>query len=276
MRVKNRILSHFINESDFVIRFFYCRFGFMKKAMFWHLYSSDFRQLDHTFETMKTVFEKNRVRIKDKIILELGPGNSKIIAYNFINNGAKEVILLDKYPRFQMSERQRLFQKDELEFILRKFDVSDNLIHQDNIRFISGDLCESNLTNVDIIVSNNVLEHIKNIDEVIGCMSKMVVKGGYMYHNIDFRDHFNFDSPFLFYKYEEDIWNNYLTKEGISYTNRLRYDDYMNLFEKYSFEVISEDIVRQDLDSARLSSRFVNKRKSDLEICKLKLLLRKL
>jgi SAM-dependent methyltransferase len=280
MRINNKVASHFMNEMDFAIRFFYCRLGFLKKLMFWHLYSSDFEKRDRSFEEMKMVFERHNVRISDKTILELGPGNSRIIGYNFLNHAAKEVILLDKYPRIQDSKKQRKFQDDELKFIARKYnygepDVSENSINPDNIRFLSGDLCELDLADVDIIFSNSVFEHVRNVDEVIGCMSKILVKGGYMYHNIDLRDHFNFNSPFLFYKYDQDAWNRYLTKEGTSFTNRLRYNDYMDLFEKHSFEVVSKDITRQELGSVKLSSQFADRNKEDLEVCTLCVLLRK-
>ena len=97
-----------------------------------------------------------------------------------------------------------------------------------------------------------------------------------MYHHIDLRDHFNFNSPFLFYKYEKGTWDKYLTKEGTSYTNRLRYDDYLHLFNKYSFKIVSEEIVRQDLGPGKLSSDFTNKRMEDLEVCTLSILLRKM
>ncbi len=281
MRVKNRILSHIVDGLDFVIRLLYCRTPFLNRLMFWRVYSSNFEQLDRSFETMLSVFERHGVSIKGRTILEVGPGNSKIIGYNLINHGAKKIVLLDKFPRFQNSERQRKFQEDELEFIARKYnipkqDFSDSLLLSGNMRFLPCDVCDSHLVDVDIIISNSVLEHVKNIETTIECMSKILVDGGYMYHNIDLRDHYNFESPFLFYKYEDDVWDKYLTKEGVSYTNRLRYDDYIDLFKKYSFEVISEDIVRQDLSSVKLSSHFACKQKTDLEVCKLSILLRKL
>jgi hypothetical protein len=149
--------------------------------MFWHLYSSDFEKLDHSFEEMKMVFGRHDATIREKI-LELGPGNSRIIGYNFLNHDAKEVILLDKYPRIQDSKKQRKFQDNELKFIARKHNygelgVSENPMNLNNIRFLSGDLCELDLANVDIIFSNSVFEHVRNVDDVIGCMSKILVRG---------------------------------------------------------------------------------------------------
>ncbi|MBN2110086.1 MAG: class I SAM-dependent methyltransferase [Methanosarcinaceae archaeon] len=281
MRINNKIISQIMNRFDFIIRYLYCRFSFIKKIMFWSLYSSDFKDLDQVFEKMKSIFENNNVIIKDKKVLELGPGNSRLMGYNFIVHGAKKVILLDKYPRVQNTNRQRKFQEEEFEFIARKYnytkaDLSTDFLFSDKISFLSGDLCELDMSNVYIIFSNSVLEHVKDIGNAIECMSKVLVKGGYMYHNIDLRDHFNFNYPFLFYKYEQDIWNKYLTKEGTSYTNRFRYDDYMHLFKKHSFEVVSEDIIRRDLDPVKLSSQFADKQKGDLEVCKLCILLRKI
>ena len=52
-----------------------------------------------------------------------------------------------------------------------------------------------------------------------------------MYHKIDLRDHYNFNKPFKFYKYSNWTWNNLLTKEGVSYTNRLKINEYNNIFK---------------------------------------------
>ena len=96
-----------------------------------------------------------------------------------------------------------------------------------------------------------------------------------MLHNIDLRDHYNFNKPFLFYKYSDWVWDNFLTKEGISYTNRLRYDDFINIFKKYGFETIYEKTEKCELSKTRLSQRFKDRNKRDLEVTHLTILLRK-
>ena len=143
------------------------------------------------------------------------------------------------------------------------------------LKYLSKELTEVNIDKVNFIYSNSVLEHVKNVEENIAAMSKILNSGGYMYHNIDLRDHYNFSKPFLFYKYKDSTWNNYMTKEGISYTNRLRYDDFIGLFKKYGFEIIYEKVKKQKLNQKKLSSKFRKKSKEVLEITNLSILLRK-
>ena len=277
MRINNAILSFFWNNFDFFIRFGYCRLGFvsnlMNKLLFWKLYSSDFEKLDKIFEDSLTVLKRNNISIKDKTILEIGPGNSYIIAYNFLMHCAKKVILVDKFPRTIKTKRQREYFKREIEYISKKygqkpFFINNGEIDGEYIEFINKDLTltATKIENVDLIFTNSVLEHIKAIKENIWVMSTLVNESGYMLHNIDLRDHYNFNKPFLFYKYSDRVWNNLLTKVGISYTNRLRYDDFVQLFKNMGLKIIYEKKQKENLADAKLCSEFKNKNKEDLQI----------
>ena len=278
------MISFFWNRFDFFIRFGYCKLGpiseLMNRLLFWKLYSGDFKGLDKLFEDTLTILKKNNISIKDKTILEIGPGNSYMIAYNFLMHGAEKVLLVDKFPRMIKTKRQKEYFEREIEYVSKKYEqepffVNNGEIDGEYIEFINKYLTETNIKHVDLIFTNSVLEHIKPIEENIWFMSRILNESGYMLHNIDLRDHYNFNKPFLFYKYSDRVWNNLLTKEGISYTNRLRYDDFVNLFEKYGFKIISERTERGELDQEKLSSRFKNKSKKDLEITGLSILLRK-
>lgn len=128
---------------------------------------------------------------------------------------------------------------------------------------------------MDLIFTNSVLEHIKPVKENIWFMSKILNNSGYMLHNIDLRDHYNFNKPFLFYKYSDWVWDNLLTKEGLSYTNRLRYDDFVQLFKNMGFKIIYEKTQKENLADTKLCSAFKGKNKKDLEITFLSVLLQK-
>ena len=284
MKINNAILSFFWNYFDFFIRFGYCRLGpvskLMNKILFWDLYSSDFEKLDKIFEDSLTLLKRNNIFIKNKTILEIGPGNSYIIAYNFLILGAKKVILVDKFPRTIKTKRQKEYFEREIEYVSKKYGqtplfVTNGEINGEYIEFINKNLTETNIKNVDLIFTNSVLEHIKPIKENIWFMSKILNKNGYMLHNIDLRDHYNFNKPFFLYKYSDRVWTNFLTKEGISYTNRLRYDDFVQLFKNRGFKIIWEKKQKEKLVDTKLCSELKNKNKGDLEITFLSVLLQK-
>ena len=235
-------------------------------------------------EEIKQIFKRYKVNIKNKLVLELGPGNSYVNAYGFLIGGAKKVILVDKFPRYLKSKRQKEYFKKELDFIKRKykrkklFFISNNKIDPKHIFLHPKDITEILVRQkVDFIFSKSVLEHIKNIREAIKKMSGICKSGGYMFHSIDLRDHYNFSNPFLFYKYTDSFWNNCLTKEGISYTNRWRYDDFIGTFKKYGFKIIWEKKTTEKLPgSLKLAKKFKEKSKNNLEITILNILLKKL
>lgn len=282
MKVSNKYISFFFNNFDFLIRFLYCRIPFLRRLLFWQLYSSNFKELNRQFKQIERVLKKYKINLQGKVVLEIGPGNSYINAYNFLVLGAKKVILVDKFPRLTNSKKQKLFLQQELAFFKQThklknlFFIKNGKINPRYINFIADDLNNLNLKNIDFIYTNSVLEHVKNIKEIIKTMKRFLRKEGYMYHQIDMRDHYNFDNPFLFYKYPDIIWNKFLTKEGISYTNRWRYDDFIKIFEKYNFKKVWEKKKRKKfLPSVKLAKRFRKKRKENLEIIELKILLKK-
>jgi len=282
LNIKNELLSNIFDVFDVPIRFIYCKIPFLSKLVFWKLYTSDFNKLDKKFEEMNIFLKKNKFNFRNKICLELGPGNSYINAYNFLLLGAKKVILVDKYPRYITTAKQKEYFMKEIEFIKKKYAKKDlkfiknSEIDSKFIEFIPKDLTEMNKQiNVDFVYSLSVFEHIKKVEKNIKKLSQIVKKNGLMYHSIDMRDHYNFNSPFLFYKYSKNTWEKYLTKLGVSYTNRIRYSEFKKLFEKYGFETIYEELEKFDLIPTDISKEFDNANK-DLNIGIFKALFRKI
>jgi SAM-dependent methyltransferase len=280
MQVNNRILAAVWDFFDFFVRFMYCRFGIISGLFFWKIYSSNPQSLDKVFDEMYNLFKEYNVPIEKSSIIEIGPGNSNILALNFLMLGASKVILVDKFPRMINTGKQKEFFKNEITYIQQKYKrnpafFKDNSINKKFLDYISSELTESDLTNVDIIYSNNVLEHVKNVELNIKSMWRILKPGGFLYHNIDLRDHYNFNSPFLFYKYDNHIWQTYLTREGVSYTNRLRFDDFIRLFKENGFEIIHFQTIKQECDINTLSPEYKTKDIDSLQTTGLSILLKK-
>lgn len=279
----NSIFGYFYNKSDFIIRFLYSRIPFISNFLFWKLYSSNFKTLDQKFEEMKKQLELNNFDFNNKICLELGPGNSYINAYNLLMNGARKVILVDKYPRNPQTRKQKDYFNKELNYIKNKYNqktlffIKNGKINTKYLEFLSNEITNIKFEeNVDLIYSMSVFEHIKDIGNNINKLGRILKGNGLMYHIIDMRDHYNFNKPFLFYKYSEKTWDKYLTKEGKSYTNRLRYDDFIKLFKKNNITIIQEYLNKYSIkDDQKLSDKFMEKSQDNLCIGIAKFILKK-
>lgn len=284
MHLKNKFLKSFLDQIDFLVRFIYCRLGIvsrvLNKLFFWKFYSSvPYTYLDEKFQAFSKLLTDHGIDLHDKTVLELGPGNSYINTYNFLINGVKKVYLVDKYPRFIKSAKQRKRYEDEIEFIKNKFgkDIffldKENKIKYGYVELINKDLTEIDDLKVDFIYSSGVLEHVRNIEDNIRKMSEVLVTGGYCYHYINMMDHYNFNNPFLFYKYSDHTWNKFLTKEGLSYTNRWRYSDFIHEFTRNKLKTVYENKIKFDLKKIKINKRFRNY--EDLDIGMLHIILKK-
>jgi len=146
---------------------------------------------------------------------------------------------------------------------------------EDKIEYISGDISNINLNcKADLVISISVFEHIKNYEGTILGVYNCLNEGGLVFSRIDLRDHYNFDSPFLFYKYSNKVWEKYLVKEGVSYTNRLRHSDWIQLFSNY-FELLDQKLWRYNLDIPRKKIKLNTVSEKDLDIGVVEYLMKK-
>lgn len=281
MRISNTCFGYVFNSLDFIIRFNYTHLGFISRGLnrllFWNLYASNIKQLDNNFEKTLNLLGKNGINLKGITVLELGPGNSRINALNFLNNGAKNVVLVDKFPRTAETYRQIKYREKEVAFIEQKnksnigFKLQDNT--DDRIKVFNCELMQADVNNIDLIFSKSVFEHIRDVEGNVKKCHEILKSDGYMFHTIDLRDHYNFNRPFLFYKYSNRIWETYLTKEGLSYTNRYRFDDFIRVFTSCGFQVVHCNTERFPMVERKINPAFGNR--ADLDIGKMEILLKK-
>lgn len=289
MEVNNKSLfGKVYNNLDRVIRFTYCRVpilrDILRKLMFKKLYSSDIRKLDDAYEEMAQLLEKTGFDPKGRTVLELGPGNSYTLAFNFLLSGAKKTVLVDKYPRRFDTNHQKEFLEKEIKFFKKKYNRSLKGIitkagKANKAKILSIKASAEKMRTVktdssDIIVSISVLEHIKDLEKAFREMHRVLKPGGLMIHKIDLRDHYNFNKPLMFLKYSKKTWENWMTKEGYSYTNRLRADDIIKMVKYEGFKVVKtrKDKLQKKVDYNNVHKDYTGK---DLRTLNLDVVLKK-
>ncbi|MCB9896494.1 MAG: methyltransferase domain-containing protein [Planctomycetes bacterium] len=146
-------------------------------------------------------------RLVGKRVLELGPGYSLGTAVLLACHGA-EVTVADRYlspwdaeyhGRFFAAMLARLrAERDELspDPILRLLEASafvDQTLR--TLHLGTEDLDEVADASFDVVLSNAVFEHVGDVPRAVATLARITRSGGVGVHQVDFRDHRDFDRP---------------------------------------------------------------------------------
>jgi hypothetical protein len=124
-----------------------------------------------------------------------------------------------------------------------------------------------------LICSNNTLEHIpvNNLEGILMRFQMLLLKGGIMSHLVDLSDHFAHGDRSItiynFLKFSDKAW--ILIDNDIQPQNRLRFNEYVNLYQKlgisivYSWERMGE---LEELRSVKLNKKYEKFDERDLLI----------
>jgi len=197
-------------------------------------------------------------------IIQIGPGGSLGCEVLFSLTGIKNVCSLDPYPLpyFDLDNFFQFLQKS-IEMIklfegINKFDTAPLKIPESetlgNDKYRIGKNTIHHLTNrmfentgfedesVDFLFSNAVLEHVRNPLESISETRRILKKGGITSHQIDLRDHRDFNRPLKFLNESETSWehimNQYCANDPSIYMNRWRASQFLYAFNEEGFTIL--------------------------------------
>jgi len=211
----------------------------------------------------------NGQSVESKTILEIGTGLRLNVPLALWLCGASRVVTVDLNPylkpKFVMKDvsyirgnrgriiglfgkhaEQPIFQ-ERFNCLCRTCTDIDTLIKAANIQYLApADAAHLDLESrsIDCHVSHTVFEHIPpDIILAILAEGKRVVKeGGLFIHDIDFSDHFSMSDPTItainFLQFSEAEWKRY-SDNRYAYVNRLRIDDFVELFGEAGLEIVS-------------------------------------
>jgi len=217
---------------------------------------------------------------------EFGAGWDLQIPLTFYALGINHQTLIDIRPniRFELindmvnkfnSYHDRLENKFKMPFRIFQKNALNNLNDLDKhfgIKYISPlDAAKTGLPSksFDFISSSLVLEHIpaKDIESIFQENQRLIKPDGIISCFIDLKDHYSESDKkinyYNFLKYPEWLWK--LANSKIFFQNRLRFPDYMQIFNKVGFEIIEYncDEPKEDdykiLKNMKLSKEFKNK-----------------
>lgn len=217
---------------------------------------------------------------KEKIFFEIGTGRVPMVPVAYWLMGAQKTITVDLNPYLKAELTQaciqhiannkaemtkifgELLDKDRFEQLMQLNTPADfsmeALFKLCGITYFSpADATHTPLAaeSIDIYTSYNVFEHVPAavLQRILTEGNRIIKPGGLFAHRIDYSDHFANDDPSIsainFLQYSDAEWAKY-ADNGYMYMNRLRHDDFLQLFESAAHEVVT---VTPTLDEACLA-----------------------
>lgn len=129
----------------------------------------------------------------------------------------------------------------------------------------------------DLITSVDVMEHIppEVLDRILQSCYTKLVEGGRMMHLIDHCDHWSFIDPKLssvhFLKYGDRAMALLYHLNPLEYQNRLRHDDYVELFLDAGFSILNaatkvDEKALAELNTMKLNKKYMGREHRQLAI----------
>lgn len=190
-----------------------------------------------------------RAFLARKTVLEVGPGQDFGFPLILMGFGAN-VVLVDRYlaqwdqnfhPVFYRALRKVLTKKFPG---IRKRPIRQILKHQAHqargLRTLKVGLesvDEIPDASIDVSYSNAALEHLGEPLRAIEQLGRITKAGGLGFHQIDFRDHRDFDRPLEYLCLSEPEFSTLLAESSWSCGNRMRYTEFSELFVRAGFQV---------------------------------------
>lgn len=215
--------------------------------------------------------------LKDRVILELGPGDSIATAIVAASHGAT-AILVDsgKY----VSEDVNLYKSmaEDLERLgLNPPDLSSAKKIEDIVNLCGavyhtaglGSLKTIAQDSVDLIFSQAVLEHVREhefIQTMVEC-KRVLKNNGIASHRVDLKDHLGGGLNNL--RFSNRVWESDFFAHSGFYTNRIRFSKMIRFMKEAGFEIEHSKVDRWDaipIARNKLAEEFIQESDNDLLI----------
>lgn len=223
--------------------------------------------------------------IRDKTIVEIGPGDAIPLGLLFLGAGAKQYVVVDRFLGSVSNAPARHLYRALIEAAPEKLrqgwqekgldpyqypwlEAGD---FSPRIKLIRKSIEETDLDESergDIIISFNVVEHLSDATRAFGKMAEILKPGGSMVHRVDYGPHgYGQDNPLKFLTVSNRLWR--LMGSNRGWPNRLRHSQVVQALENSGFKStdrITRSFDLEDLRSIRpfLSRDFRKIRDADL------------
>ncbi len=179
--------------------------------------------------------------VPGKRLVEIGCGATNGVGYALAGLGAASVVCQEPYARHDVGLDAKHLQQQVLAHPKVKFHT---VLRTDTLAAIPD-------ASVDVVLSNSVLEHVRDLPALCAELARILTPGGVMLHRVDYRDHF-FKYPFHFLLFSQKVWNRFLNPGDLP---RWRYDDHAAALARAGFDVSVLDYARDEDAFAAVADR---------------------
>ncbi|MDP3273944.1 MAG: class I SAM-dependent methyltransferase [Deltaproteobacteria bacterium] len=159
--------------------------------------------------------------VKDKDVLELGPGQTLLLMHQALADGAHSCVAVDIADYFTARREE-----------------------QKNVRLCiyDGQSIPLQSSSVDLIWSNDVFEHFRYPQDMVRECFRVLRSGGTMVAVVDVRDHYESEERKFSNNLHHPTWLWNLMKWNRSaFTNRVRYSEWLTMFDRIGFECVEKE-----------------------------------
>jgi SAM-dependent methyltransferase len=228
-------------------------------------------------------------RVRDKTVIEIGPGDAIPHGLLFLGAGAKRYIAIDRflgnianplakglYAALFRSAPERI-QKGwgTLGFDPFQYPWLTSIRQGPPVAVVAESIEETGFGGIgsgDVIISFNVIEHLSNISRAFESMARMLNPGGLMIHRVDYGPHDlwrTYKNPLTFLSPSKAVWSLMGSHRG--YPNRKRHSQVLSALSKCGFQNadrITRRFAMEDITAIRpfLSDEFRGLPDEDLQV----------
>ncbi|NTV65757.1 MAG: methyltransferase domain-containing protein [Oscillochloris sp.] len=202
---------------------------------------------DSYFAGWQAQLTRSGLSLAGKHVVEIGSGRYARMALRMLKAGARRVTLIDLYAvSLDHQEQAATLQADCASLGLSWEDVRSRVrvIQGDLLALPPGALDEP----ADLVVSNAVLEHVRDPQAIYRSCYDLLRAGGATYHMVDLRDHnFHFRYPFEMLTYSDMVWKHCLDLHGGFHVNRWRAHEHLLALAKAGFQMVTYESILSDV-----------------------------
>jgi len=144
---------------------------------------------------------------------------------------------------------------------VNSFDALYSLLKLKYVVDPSGTLQKFTDDTFDVVVSFDVLEHVRNevLSQLVGNFHRVLKPGGYSIHQIDLCDHLERYNGKVckkqYLKYSDTTWKRYFQNE-VQYINRIQAPEWLHVFDEAGLELVEEKHEFEDIDRNRIDRKY--------------------